>query len=75
LPHNEGFERAEIPGGVEIIVKDLIQWGWSQDKNDRPSFAEIYDKVRQNGFCGDREGFNPRPVASYVEWVGTTASQ
>jgi hypothetical protein len=68
-------ERAEVPGGVENIVEDLIQRGWSHNKNDRPSFSEIYDKLRQNGFCVDREGFNPRAVASYVEWVGTAASE
>jgi hypothetical protein len=68
-------ERAEIPGGLEDIVADVIQKGWSQDKNDRPSFADIYDKHGQNGFCVDQEGFNPMAVGSYIEWVETAVSQ
>jgi serine/threonine protein kinase len=68
-------ERAEIPGGLEDIVADVIQEGWSQDKNDRPSFADIYDKLRQNDFCVDREGFNSMTVGLYIEWVEAAVSQ
>jgi hypothetical protein len=68
-------ERAEIPGWVEDIVEDVIQKGWSQDKKDRPSFAEIDDKLERNGFCVDREGFDVLAVRSYVQWVGTAGSE
>jgi hypothetical protein len=63
-------ERAEIPSNVEGLVADLIRRGWSSDPAERPSFAEIYEILRQNNFRITSDDFDASEVASYVTWAG-----
>jgi hypothetical protein len=63
-------ERAEIPAAVDPFVANLIRRGWAANPAERPSFREIFNKLRSREFCVVRNGFNRHDVARYFRWIG-----
>lgn len=43
-------KKAEIPNYVNPLSRDLINRCWSADENDRPSFTEIVELIKNNNF-------------------------
>jgi serine/threonine protein kinase len=65
-------DRNEIPDGIEGFVRSLIERGWSPKPEVRPSFAEIYEELKQHSFCIAQEGFDAAEVSSYLAWVDSS---
>jgi serine/threonine protein kinase len=62
-------DRNEIPNEIDGFVRSLIERGWSQKPESRPSFAEMYEELKQHNFCIAQEGFDAAEVGSYQAWV------
>jgi serine/threonine protein kinase len=60
--------RAELPPGMNPLAKDIIGRGWGFNPSTRPSFNEIWDKLR-----GIRFSLTPAVdvarVEAFVAWV------
>jgi serine/threonine protein kinase len=64
----ENGERPQIPDHVVPFVRDLIDDAWSTNHEYRPSFADIYQRIKKNGFLV-LEGADAQLVQKYAEEI------
>jgi serine/threonine protein kinase len=62
-------ERPDIPEKVPPRTRDLIASGWSKDPNRRPSFAEIFEVMKECRYRLIDEHIDSSAIDGYVEWV------
>ena len=58
-------KRPEIPGNVLPFTRGLIEWCWSGNPSDRPSFDEIFSELQRQKFRIFRN-VNSRDVSKYA---------
>jgi serine/threonine protein kinase len=66
--------RAAIPGSIPQFVRQLIEAGWAQGPETRPSFREIFEVLEENNFA-ITDGVDTDAVRAYVQWVAKEAEE
>jgi hypothetical protein len=61
-------ERPELPRGMNSLAKDIIGRGWGLDPSKRPSFDEIWNRLRGIKFSLT-PAVDVAQVESFAVWV------